>query len=385
MKRKVCIITGTRAEYGLLSSLMQEILNSDEFELQIIATGMHLSPEFGMTYRELEKDGFSINNKIEILLSADTPSAISKSMGLGLIGFSDAYTQLEPDIIILLGDRFETFAAASAALVARIPIAHIHGGESTEGAIDEAFRHSITKMSCLHFVATKEYRKRVVQLGEIPKRVFIVGSLGVDNIYKLNLLSRTEFEKAINFKLAKRNFLVTFHPATLESDSPEKQFINIIKVLDQFKDAHIIFSKSNSDMNGRVINNLIDDYVKSNSAKACAFKSLGYEKYLSAMQYVDAVVGNSSSGLIEAPTFKIGTINVGDRQKGRVRASSVIDCRSSKQSLTKALELLFSEKFQNDLKKTKNPYGKGGAAIKIMDVLSKTSLKNSIKKSFYDL
>src|SRR3989338_4133875 len=320
--RKICIITGTRAEYGLLYWLMKEMQSNASLELQVIVTGMHLSPEFGLTYKEIEKE-FSINKKIEMLLSSDTPIGISKSMGLAQISFAEAYEDLSPDIAVVLGDRFEIFSAATAAMIARIPIAHIHGGETTEGAFDEAIRHSVTKMSHLHFVATEEYRQRGIQLGEDPKRVFNFGAPGLDNINNLHLLTKEEFEESIGFKLGMKNLLVTFHPVTLEQSTAKEQFQQLLFALDSLSDTHIIFTKANADTDGRIINYMIDSYVSANSNKSIAFTSLGQLRYLSALQNVDAVVGNSSSGLIEAPSFKIGTINIGDRQKGRIKAASV--------------------------------------------------------------
>jgi len=385
MRRKVCIVTGTRAEYGLLYWLMKEIQGNSDLELQIIATGMHLSPEFGLTYRQIEKDGFTIDKKIEMLLSSDTPVGISKSMGLGMISFSEAYTELRPDIVVLLGDRFELFSAAAAAMITRIPIAHLHGGETTEGVVDEPIRHSITKMSHLHFTATEEYRRRVIQLGEDPARVFNVGGLGIDNIKKLKLLSREEFEDSINFKLGPKNLIITFHPVTLEYATAGEQFQNLLDALDELQDTKLIFTKPNADTEGRVIIKLIDEYVSRNSHKAIAFVSLGQLRYLSAMQFVDGVAGNSSSGLAEAPTFKIGTINMGDRQRGRIKTDSVIDCEPDKESILTAISKLYSKEFYNKLKNVKNPYGEGGAAERINKLLKETDLTDILKKEFYDI
>ncbi len=383
-KRKVCVVTGTRSEFGLFYWLMKEIETDEDLELQIIATGMHLSPEFGLTYKEIEKE-FTIDKKIEMLLSSDTPIGISKSMGLAQISFAEAYEELKPEMVVVLGDRYETFSAASAAMIARIPIAHLHGGETTEGAFDESIRHSITKMSHLHFTATEEYRNRVIQLGEHPDRVFNVGGLGIDNIKRLDLLNKKEFEKSIDFKLNKKNILVTFHPVTLENATAQEQFTELLEAIDELEDTHIIFTKANSDTNGRIINQMIDKYVEKNRDKAISFTSMGQLRYLSALQYVDAVVGNSSSGLLEAPTFKIGTINIGDRQKGRIKAKSVVDCKPQKEDIQKALDKLHSNAFQNLLKNVKNPYGDGGAAVKIKEVLKDISLDGILKKSFYDL
>lgn len=382
--RKICIVTGTRAEYGLLYWLMKGIQNDSDFELQLIVTGMHLSPEFGLTYREIEKE-FKIDKKIEMLLSSDTSVGISKSMGLAQISFSEVYEELRPNIIVVLGDRYEIFSAVSAAMIARIPIAHLHGGETTEGAFDESIRHSITKMSHLHFVATEEYKNRVIQLGEQPERVFNVGGMGIENIKRIKLLSKEEFEKSIDFKLARKNILVTFHPVTLENSTAKEQFSELLDAIDELEDTNIIFTKANSDTDGRIINQMIDEYVAKNSFKAIGFISLGQLRYLSALQFVDAMVGNSSSGLAEAPSFKIGTINIGDRQKGRLKANSIIDCESVQKNIVEAFEKLYSDDFQKSLKNVQNPYGVGCASQKIIDVLKNIDLSNIVKKSFYDL
>lgn len=364
---------------------MREVMASARLELQVIVTGMHLSPEYGLTYEEIEKDGFVVDRKLEMLLSADTPSAIAKSTGLGLINFADAFAQLRPDIVVIVGDRFEVLAASIAALFARVPIAHLHGGETTEGAFDEAVRHAITKMSHLHFTATEEYRRRVIQLGEHPDRVFNVGGLGVDNITKLNLHDRETLEQSIGLKLGRRNLLVTYHPVTLEEMTAAGQFAELLAALDTLTETRIIFTKPNADPGGRIIIRMIDEYVARNPDMAVAFTSLGHLQYLSTLQYVDGVVGNSSSGLLEAPSFRIGTVNIGDRQKGRVRAASVIDCAPVKDAICTALETLYSARFQRTLRSVKNPYGEGGAAAKISSILEQTPLINIVKKSFYDL
>ncbi|BFU76854.1 UDP-N-acetylglucosamine 2-epimerase [Arcobacter sp. 15-2] len=384
MTRKICVVTGTRAEYGLLYWLIKEIETDKDLELQIIVTGMHLSPEFGLTYKEIEND-FKINKKIEMLLSSDTSVGIVKSMGLAQISFAESYEELKPDIIIVLGDRYEIFSAVSAAMIAQIPIAHLHGGETTEGAFDESIRHSITKMSHLHFVATNEYENRVIQLGESPSRVFNVGGMGIENIKRLNLLSKEEFEKSIDFKLNRKNILVTFHPVTLENSTAKEQFVELLDVIDELEDTNIIFTKANSDTDGRIINQMCDDYVAKNAHKAVCFTSLGQLRYLSALQYVDAMVGNSSSGLAEAPSFKIGTINIGDRQKGRIKADSVLDCEPNKQSIKKAFDKLYLSEFKDILKTVKNPYGDGCASEQIIEVIKNVDLDNILKKSFYNL
>lgn len=382
--RKICVVTGTRAEYGLLYWLMKEIEIDPDLTLQIIVTGMHLSPEFGLTYKEIEKD-FTITKKIEMLLSSDTSIGISKSMGLAQISFAEAYEDLRPDIVVVLGDRYEMFSGASAAMIARIPIAHLHGGETTEGAFDESIRHSISKMAHLHFTAAKEYRDRVIQLGEHPDRVFHVGGMGVESILRLDLLEKNELEKSLGFLLGKHNLAVTFHPVTLENCTAKEQFEQLLLFLDTLHETHLIFTKANSDPDGRVINQMIDEYVAKNSDKSIAFASLGQLRYLSVLQFVDAMVGNSSSGLLEAPSFHIGTINVGDRQKGRIKATSVIDCKPHQESLREAFEMLYSLPFQENLKTVQNPYGDGCASQKIITVLKNTDLNDIIKKSFFDV
>jgi len=384
-RRKICVVTGSRAEYGLLYWLMKEIQDDSALELQVIVTGMHLSPEFGLTWKQVEQDGFIIHRKVEMLLSSDTPVGISKSIGLGVIGFADALECLQPDVLVVLGDRFEIFAACQATMTHRIPIAHIHGGEITEGAVDDAIRHAITKMSHLHFTATESYRQRVIQLGEQPQRVFNAGAPGLDNIFRLQLLDKPQLEQAIGFKLGKRNLLVTFHPVTLENATAASQFGNLLKALDCFDDSHIIFTQPNADADGRVIIDMIEQYRQRFPERIASFVSLGSLRYLSALKYMDAVVGNSSSGLIEAPAFKIGTINVGDRQKGRLCADSVIHCEPEVDAIVQAFNRLFSEKFQESLKTVENPYGNSGASAKIKELLKSQSLDGLLKKSFYDL
>ena len=383
-KRKICVVTGTIAEYGLVYWLMKEIEADKELQLQLIVTGMHLSPEFELTYKEIEKE-FKIDKKIEMLLSSDTSIGISKSMGLAQISFAEAYEELKSNIVVVLGDRYEIFSATSAAMIARIPIAHLHGGETTEGAFDESIRHSITKMSHLHFTATQEYKNRVIQLGEHPSKVFNVGGMGIENIKRLKLLNKEEFEKSIEFKLNKKNILVTFHPVTLENSTAKEQFQELLDAIDELEDTNIIFTKANSDTNGRIINQMIDEYVAKNYHKSIGFISLGQQRYLSALQYVDAVVGNSSSGLLEAPSFKIGTINIGDRQKGRIKAESVINSEVNKTSILKSFSKLYSKAFQDLIEESKNPYGDGIASRKIIEIIKNEDLRNILKKSFYDL
>jgi GDP/UDP-N,N'-diacetylbacillosamine 2-epimerase (hydrolysing) len=384
VSRKICVVTGTRAEYGLLRWVMEGIRTTPGLELQIIATGMHLSPEFGLTYRDIERDGFQIDTKVEMLLSSDTPVGLTKSIGLGMIGFGDALSILRPDIMLVLGDRFEIFAAATAAMVARIPIAHLHGGEATEGVIDEPIRHSITKMAHLHFVAAEEYRQRVIQLGEHPDHVFFVGGLGIDNIKKLQLLGREELEAVLGFKLGSRNLLVTFHPVTLENASSQIQMRELLAALSTLVDTRIIFTMPNADTDGRVLMDIIEQYVTQHP-NSRVFTSLGQLRYLSCMQYVDGVIGNSSSGLIEAPSFRIGTVNIGDRQRGRLKAASVIDCLPERTAISGAIERLYVPEFQEILRSVCNPYGDGGASEQVVAILAEVSLEDILKKRFFNL
>ncbi len=384
MNRKICIITGTRAEYGLLRWVMQGIKADPELTLQIIATGMHLSPEFGLTYREIEQDGFQIDRKVEMLTSSDTPVGIAKSMGLGLIGFADALNDLHPDLIVVLGDRFEIFSAVSAALVARIPVAHLHGGEATEGLIDEAIRHSITKMSHLHFVAAEEYRQRVIQLGEQPNRVFLVGGLGADNISRLKLLDRKALQQSLGFELGQKSLLVCFHPATLETNTAAQQMAELLAALAELRNTQLVFTMPNADTDGRVLVQLIEQFVAQH-ANTRAYTSLGQLRYLSCMAHVDGVVGNSSSGLLEAPSFQKGTINIGDRQRGRLQAASVINCEPTRHSITAALVRLYSKEFQASLSKVRSPYGEGGASAAIVAKVKAVSLGTLHKKHFYKM
>lgn len=383
MSRKICVVTGSRAEYGLLRWVMEGIRETCGLDLQVIATGMHLSPEFGLTYREIEKDGFLIDHKVEMLLSSDTPTGLAKSMGLGLIGFGDALEQLQPDLMLVLGDRFEIFSAVAAALVARIPVAHLHGGETTEGAFDEAIRHSITKMSHLHFVAAEEYRKRVIQLGEHPERVFLVGGLGIDNIKKLPLLDHAALEASLGFELGRRNLLVTFHPVTLDNQTSAQQMAELLAALETLEDTHLIFTMPNADTDGRALFDMVKRFV-ADHANARIYTSLGQLRYLSCIRHVDGVVGNSSSGLAEVPSFGKGTINIGDRQRGRLKAESVIDCPPQFQAILDAIKTLYSPGFQRSLQKVVNPYGNGGASQKIVQVLQDHPLDGILKKSFHD-
>ena len=385
--KRIGIMTGTRAEYGLLKPLMQEINKDNDLELYLIVSGMHLSPEFGMTYKEIEEDGFQINAKVEMLLSSDSPAGISKSIGLGVIGFADEFQRADLDMLILLGDRYEALSAAISAMVMRIPIAHLHGGELTEGAIDEGIRHSITKMSYLHFTSTEQYRNRVIQLGENPERVFYVGALGVENIKKINLMTKEELEKSIHFEIDENTVVVTYHPVTLENNTVEEQFLNLLEVLDRNPKIRMIFTKANADTNGRIVNELIDKYAAQNSERACAFMSLGQKRYLSALKYCRIVIGNSSSGIIEAPSFGKPIINIGDRQKGRICADSVINCGYTQQEIQRAMETALTEEFENKARNCRNPYEKENTAANIISVIKDYLLNDKIKlkKGFYDI
>ena len=383
-KKKICLVTGSRAEYGLLYWLIKELQADKDFKVQLIVTGMHLSKEFGLTYRVIEKD-FKIDKKINMYLSSDTSIGILKSMSIAQTSFARAYDKLRPDIVILLGDRYEIFSAATAAMISKIPIGHIHGGEITLGSWDDCIRHCITKMAHLHFAATEEYKNRVIQLGEKPNNVFNVGGMGIENIKKLKLLSKKELEKSINFKFNKRNILITYHPVTLENNTSKQQFQVLLDVINELDHTNIIFTKSNSDLNGKIINQMIDKYTKKYSKKSAGFVSLGQTNYLSVLQFMDAVVGNSSSGLIEAPSFKIATINIGDRQKGRIKAESVIDCIPNKKSIKSSLKKIYSRNFQKSLKDVKNPYDNGMPSKKIVRVLKNINLENILKKNFYDI
>lgn len=385
--KRIGIMTGTRAEYGLLKSLMQEINKDNDLELYLIVSGMHLSPEFGMTYKEIQEDGFEINAKVEMLLSSDSPAGISKSIGLGVIGFADEFQRADLDMLILLGDRYEALSAAISAMVMRIPIAHLHGGELTEGAIDEGIRHSITKMSYLHFTSTEEYRRRVIQLGENPERVFCVGAIGVENIKKINLMTKEELERSIHFEIDENTVIVTYHPVTLENNTVEEQFLNLLEVLDRNPKIRMIFTKANADTNGRIVNELIDKYAAQNSERACAFTSLGQKRYLSALKYCRIVIGNSSSGIIEAPSFGKPIINIGDRQKGRICADSVINCGYTQQEIQRAMETALTEEFENKARNCRNPYEKENTAANIISVIKDYLLNDKIKlkKGFYDI
>ena len=384
--RKICVVTGTRAEYGLLSRLIRMINDSKETELQLIATNMHLSPTYGETYKEIEKDGFTIDRKIPIIEEGKNDAvATLKSMAKAISGFADAFNELKPDMIVLLGDRYEILAAAEAALIERIPIAHIHGGEVTEGAYDDAIRHSITKMSQLHFTSTEEYRKRVIQLGEQPDRVFYVGALGVENVKTLPLMSKDEIQRNLGFEINEKTILVTYHPVTLGPDSMKKDIDAFIAALDARPEIRIIFTMPNSDNGSEVIVEVINAFVEKNKNRAVAFKSLGLVRYLSAMKYCGAVVGNSSSGILEVPSFGIPTLNIGDRQKGRIAAGSVYNCAPDFESVLAGLDKVMTSEISKEAKGVKNPYDKEGTAENIFKVISSYPLEQLNQKHFYDI
>lgn len=385
--RKICVVTGTRAEYGLMSRLMRLINDSSETQLQIIATNMHLSPRFGNTYQEIEADGFTIDKKVPIIdeTALDNANSTLKSMAAALSGFADAYEELKPDMVLVLGDRYEILAAATAALIERIPIAHLHGGEITEGAYDDAIRHSITKMSHLHFTSTEQYRNRVIQLGEQPERVFNVGAIGVENIKKLPLFSKEEIEKDIQFKIDENTILVTYHPVTLGRRTAEQDITDFLSALDERQELRIIFTMPNSDTGGQAITDAINAFVEKHYERARAFKSLGVKRYLSVMRQVAAVVGNSSSGLLEVPSFGIPTLNIGDRQNGRIACESVYHCKTDKESVIKGLDKVLSAEFREYAKTVQNPYDKVNTAQSIYEVISTYPLQGVLQKSFYNI
>mgnify|MGYP001021840459 CR=1 FL=1 len=386
MKKIISILTATRAEYGLLKPIIKKLMITEEYDIRIAVTGMHLSPEYGLTYQEIEKDGFSIDKKIDILLCSGNPTAVSKSMGLALISFSEYFEELKPNLLLVLGDRYETLAVCIAAMNARIPIAHLHGGEITEGLIDEAIRHSITKMSYLHFTSTEEYKRRVIQLGENPGRVFNVGAVGIEAISQMKFMDLKEFEQSVDFEIKGKLALLTFHPVTLENDTAQKQFHHILQALDEFDDLQIIITKANADAGGAAINRMIDEYADKNRGKCRAFYSLGQERYLNAMNRCDFIIGNSSSGIIEAPSFKKPTINIGDRQKGRVQAKSVINCGPIKSEIVSAIKKAMSKDFLATLSDMENPYGNGNVSAKVISVINEYLKQEiSLKKQFYDV
>ncbi len=385
MKRKICLFTSTRADWGLLRGVAAEIRKEDTLELTLLVSGSHLSERLGNTYTEIEADGFPVEHAVDILDDDDSPLGTCRTMGRALTVFAEALESIRPDMLLVLGDRYETFCLVAAAQVLMIPVAHIHGGETTEGAVDEAFRHSITKMSHLHFPTCEAYRRRIVRMGENPAQVHNVGALGVENIQNTPLLSREELSQSIGFSLECPYFLVTFHPVTLEKDTSGAQFDELIAALEKFREHRILFTKANADTNGQRINRKIDDYVKSRGTRCLAVASLGLKRYLSVMNYCDAVVGNSSSGILEAPVFRVPTVNIGDRQKGRIRVASILDCRPDRQDIWKALRKAIDPEFRESLNRMAHPCAREGVAYRITEKLISTNLVGILKKAFYDL
>lgn len=383
--KSITVLTATRAEYGLLSPIIHALKACGSFEVRVVVTGAHLSPEFGLTYKEIEKEGIEIDRKIEILLSSDTPSAISKSMGMALIGFADYFAERRPDALVVLGDRYETLAVCCAAMNARIPIIHLYGGETTEGAVDEVIRHAITKLSYLHLTSTEEYRKRVIQLGESPDRVFTVGAIGIENAMKKKLLSKRELADSLGLALERPYAVITFHPVTLENNSAKQQCRELLKALDMHPEMDYIITKANADADGRIINKMLDDYSLTHD-HVSVYESLGAVRYLSAVKYACMAIGNSSSGLLEVPSFKIPTVNIGDRQKGRLKAASVIDCGPKAEKISQSIERAKTIEFREICETVTNPYGDGNTSKKVVDaIVNMMSSEIDLKKKFYDI
>ncbi|MEI7676509.1 MAG: UDP-N-acetylglucosamine 2-epimerase [Bacteroidales bacterium] len=384
--RKICVVTTTRADYGILKQLMFAIKADPELQLQVIATNMHLSSEFGNTYQEILNDGFVIDKKVEMLQSTDSANAICKSIGKGAMGFADAYEELNPDLIVVLGDRYEMIPIVSTALFYRIPVAHIHGGEITEGAYDDAVRHAVTKMSHLHFASTESYKNRIIQMGEQPDLVFNVGAMGVDAIRSLKLLSKEELEESLGFAFTSPTALITFHPVTLDHQMGSiEQLSNLLAVLTKKKDLRCLFTYPNSDTDGRQIIEMINAFVEENKERAFCIPSLGQLRYFSALKQVDFVLGNSSSGIIEVPSFGIPTVNIGIRQKGRIRAESVIDCSPSVEGISNAIEKALSDEFVQFAKQVENPYFRADSVQHILKTVKTADLTQILQKRFYDI
>ncbi len=384
--KRIVVLTATRAEYGLLKPIMTKLLEDPYYDTRIAVTGMHLSPEFGMTVREIESDRLPVDKKIEIVLSSDTPAAISKSMGLALISFSEYFEECKPDAVMVLGDRYETLAVCCAAVNARIPIFHLHGGETTEGAIDEAIRHSLTKMSYLHFTSTEAYRNRVIQMGESPDRVFHVGAMGVENALNTQCMSVAELEDSIGFALGERYAVGTFHPVTLETATAGKQAEELLAALDQHKEIRYLFTGANADTDGRSINRMLKEYAQCHE-NFFLVDSLGMRRYLSALKNALFVIGNSSSGLMEAPSFHIPTINIGDRQRGRISGDTVISCKPERHAIEEAICKALDVSFREKVKGAENPYGDGHTSEKIIKIMKDFFVNGriDIKKKFFDI
>ncbi|AZL83697.1 UDP-N-acetylglucosamine 2-epimerase (hydrolyzing) [Aliivibrio salmonicida] len=383
MNKKVAVFTGTRAEYGLLFWLLKDIQNDPELQLQLLVSGMHLSPEFGETYKQIETDGFVIDEKIEILLSSDSAVGTAKSMGLGVLGFADSLSRLQPDVLVILGDRFEALAAAQTAMIMRIPIVHLHGGEITEGAYDDAIRHAITKLSYLHGTSTEDYRQRVIQLGEDPSRVQNVGAIGLDHLKRATFMTVAELSESLDFTLDKPFFLVTYHPVTLGNEAPEESFQALLNALDEYPDHQVILTYPNADDGGRRIIPILEEYARSNPTRVLAIPSLGQVRYLSSVMHATAVIGNSSSGIIEVPAFDVPTVNIGSRQKGRLAAKSVLNVEPNQQSISDAIQVAIDRTYKLADEKIHNPYGQGDTSGKVIEMIK--SLQFTPSKAFYDI
>lgn len=387
MKKKICVVTGSRAEFGLLLPIIKKIESDEGLELKLAVTGSHLSIKYGETYKEIVQQGIPIDVKIEIIQDGDNAIDINRAIAKAVVGFGEYFSKEKPDIAVILGDRYEMLGVATAALISQVPIAHIHGGEITEGAIDDSIRHAITKLSHLHFTSCEVYRGRVIQLGEHPDRVFNVGALGIENIKSIDVLPKKELEKSIDFTLGDSFALVTYHPVTLESNQVEKQVNNLMEALETTAGMKILFTKANADSGGIIINSMIDDFVDKHREKAIAFHSLGLIRYLSAMKYCSLVIGNSSSGIIEAPSFNVPTINIGERQKGRIQAESVINCIPDKNDIIQAIHKATDPDFLCSVQKASNPYGDGDVSNKIVSALKEflESRNLNLKKEFFDI
>ena len=381
---KICIVSAIRSDYDLLAPIIKKMNRDKDFEVKLVVTGAHMSPEFGLTYKNIEQDGIVIHKKIEMLLSSDTPCGISKSMGMAMMGFGEYFSENEFDVLMVLGDRYETLAVCCAAMNARIPIIHLYGGETTQGAIDESVRHAISKMSNLHFTSTKEYRDRVIQMGESPDRVYCVGAMGVENVMNTPLMSRDELSKSLDMDLCNPYALVTFHPVTLENNSSQEQITELLKIFDKLKCMQFVVTLANADADGRVINKMVEEYARTHK-NVHVYASLGMVRYLSAIKYSECVIGNSSSGLIEVPSFKIPTINIGDRQKGRIQAESVINCEPNYDSMLRAINMAMSDSFKKNINNVVNPYGDGNTSEKVIEIIKQHKDKFNLKKKFYDI
>ena len=383
--RKICIVTGSRAEYGVMYWVLKKLQADDAINLQVIATGAHLSAEHGMTHRVIEDDGFRIDKKIDLRLSDDSPEGIARSFGICVTGVAEALQDLRPDVVVVVGDRYEILAVAQAALICRIPLAHIHGGEITEGAMDDAMRHAITKLASLHFVAAEPYRQRVLQMGENPDHVFPVGGPGLDNVFRLALLDRPALDKSLGFELGERFLLVTYHPATLGEMAPSQAVGELLAALDEFGDFKILMTGVNADTGNRQIADRFSAYADQQPERAHLVSSLGQHRYLSAVKHCTAVVGNSSSGIHEVPALHKPTVNIGNRQAGRLRPVSVIDCNEDRGSIAEALRRALLPDFTAVAETATSPYGEGGASEKIAELLAAVDLSGIVRKRFFDL